>query len=197
MSAKKIVYLVGEPGIGKSAAIDKLTRGLERIPVGGAGHPEGGPKREWITGEDTNVFAVELGGRAGKHPIGYPGTDAMSMSAIVGVEDWLVSGTAAEETSLIIGEGARLGVKRFADAALRADWQFTLVHAVGTRTADARRKARGSDQAESWIQGARTRANNFADYVRTLPRTRVIEADLDLGGSDVLADALWVETGIE
>lgn len=195
MNANKIVYLVGEPGIGKSYAFNVLTRPWKRIVVGGAKDATGigGPFREWIMDGGTSPRAVELGRRAGKHPEGYPGTDAMSMSAIGGVDYWLTSGEAAAETDLIIGEGARLGVRRFVDIAVQAGWDLTVVYAHGYKTARAQREARGSQQSDRWVRGAKTRAANFAAYASC--HARAVEVNLDAG--DSLVQTLREETGLE
>lgn len=156
--------IVGEPGVGKSWLMDRLTEGYHRIQV------DGTPRREWVSrvpemkdAQMADIAAVELGARAGKHPEGYPGTDAMSMTAIVDVERWLTHITMSKP---VVAEGARLGVRRFADVCATAGHHLHVYHLVDPDRAAAQRLARGSNQKDSWIKGARTRAERFAMYVQ-------------------------------
>jgi hypothetical protein len=182
----RVVYLVGEPGVGKSHAMTELTLPYERVH--GVGYLRR-PRRELLL-RDGQVRAVELGARGGKHPPGHPGTDAMSMTAIVEVDAWLDSPQAARDANLILGEGARLGVRRLVDVCGRTGAELVVVHAVGEEQARHRREARGTRQKESWIAGARTRAARFADYARDSGAT-VVPA-----GPDDLTGALREVTGL-
>jgi hypothetical protein len=180
------VYLVGGPGVGKSALMDALTLGYDRALLGDQ------PRREQLypTGamdtpgwRTTTPVAVELGARVGRHPIGFPGTDAMSMSTIVSAEQWLLSGDAGEETPLILGEGARLGVRRFVNAVLDAGIRLDLVLVIA-ESAERRRTNRGSTQKPEWVKGAFTRATRIHDYVATMgygeAKAHVLANDVDL-----------------
>jgi hypothetical protein len=158
-----VVYIVGEPGVGKSTALGKLTELYDREVV--SHKLAGGPARETLS-RDGQAVAVELGRREGKHPVGFPGTDAMSMSAIVGVESWLVSGAAAAETGLILGEGARLANRRLIKAVIKADARLTVVYLHDPAGAAARRQGRGGGQNEAWVRGQGTRAANFYQIAR-------------------------------
>jgi hypothetical protein len=167
-STLHVVYVIGEPGVGKSTVVGELTRGYERAVV--AHRTDGGPAREFLYGPGETPVATELGRRAGPHPEGFPGTDAMSMSAIVGVEKWLLSGNA---TGLVIGEGARLANKRFASAVLEAGGRLSLVHLTDADGAAKRRETRGGHQNPAWVAGQGTRAWKFfvlcANSVNTWP----------------------------
>jgi hypothetical protein len=163
MSKTHVVYLAGEPGVGKSTAMSNLTDGYHRAVV--SHKLKGGPARETLE-RDTEQVGVELGRRHGPHPEGFPGTDAMSMSAIVGVESWLVSGDAARETPLVLGEGARLANRRFVRACLIGGVKLTVVYFHDPAGADRRRKARGGKQNETWVRGQATRAANFYAMAR-------------------------------
>jgi hypothetical protein len=165
LSANKLVYVVGEPGVGKSTALTLLTAEYARVMMSRK------PRREWLT-NGKRIVATELGARAGKHPEGYPGTDAMSMTAIVEVDDWFRSGDAAREAPLVIGEGARLGVRRLVDSALHGGFDVTVVLLDDPAAAARHRAERGSKQADSWVKGARTRARNFYDYASERAETR-------------------------
>lgn len=187
----RCVYLVGGPGVGKSALMDVLTLPYGRCLVGREGQGAAEPRREWLfpAGELSvtpgRPIAVELGARYGAHPIGFPGTDAMAMNAIVPTEAWLTSGRAAEETDLILGEGARLGVRRFVDALMAASVDLDLVLVLADN-AETRRVHRGSNQKPAWVKGAFTRARRIYDYAAELAvtrksvRTHVLTNDIDL-----------------
>lgn len=167
----RCLYLVGGPGVGKSALMDGLTVGYQRMEVG---QPRSGlrPRREMLIKvrngrADEHFSAVELGARAGKHPAGFPGTDALSMSAIVDVEEWIVSGIAAHEAEWLLAEGARLANRRFVEALRQAGIGLDVV-LVEAELAERRRTHRGSNQKPSWVAGAFTRARRFHEYVTEL-----------------------------
>lgn len=158
----RLVYLVGEPGVGKSTVMARATDTWQRFCH--CDHP----RRELLHAPGSRqVAAVELGARAGRHHAGFPGTDALPMNTVVAVEEWLASGRAAAEAPLVLGEGARLGVRRFLHAAMRSGWEVHV--ALLTSTHAARNRAeRGSQQDPAWIKGATTRARNFYTYAAGL-----------------------------
>ena len=162
----KALYLTGGPAVGKSAIMSRLTSPYGRIE---STPDEGQPRREWLFQpahrHDPGAIAVELGARAGKHPAGFPGTDAMAMSAIVPVEKWIVSGVAAAEAPVLLGEGARLGVRRFVEALMAAEIETHVVLVTASPDIVERRcQERGSHQKESWMRGQFTRSRNFFEY---------------------------------
>lgn len=176
-----VVCLVGEPGVGKSTALGKFTEAYDREVV--SHRLAGGPARETLQ-RDGQVVAVELGRREGSHPIGFPGTDAMSMSAIVGVEEWLVSGAAAAETRLVLLEGARLANRRFIKACIAAGARLTVAYLHDPAGAAERRQARGGGQNDAWVRGQGTRAANFY----ALAREAMVKTDADVHCEYVRAD---------
>jgi hypothetical protein len=188
MSKTHVVYFAGEPGVGKSTAMSDLTDGYGREIV--SHKLKGGPARETLT-RDGETVGVELGRRFGPHPEGFPGTDAMSMSAIVGVESWLVSGAAATETALVLGEGARLANRRFVRACLIGGVKLTVVYFHDPAGAELRRKARGGGQNETWVRGQATRAANFYAMARHV----MVTTDADVHCEFVLGE--WPEVAVE
>lgn len=136
--------------------MDRATKHLTRHCI------EDNPRRELLSANG-RVVAVELGARAGRHPPGFPGTDALPMNAVVSAENWLRSGQAAGEAPVVLGEGARLGVRRFLDAAIATGWEIHIV-LLTSRRAARNRAERGSRQKDSWVKGATTRALRFHDY---------------------------------
>ena len=153
-------YLVGEPGVGKSWIMDRLTERYHRVPW------DSRPRMETLhetfqPPRTAELRAIELGARAGKHLAGFPGTDAMSMTAIVDVHRWLIGGDTPAVP--VLGEGARLAVRRLIQACQEGDHRLNVYLIFDPERAAAQRAARGSMQNESWIKGARTRAGRFAD----------------------------------
>lgn len=196
MSGSKIVYLVGEPGVGKSTAFNELTAPWPRVHRPGYKHE---PRREWLIDPgQQRPRAVEIGARGSMHPPGYPGTDALAMNVVVATDEWLRSGRAADETDLIIGEGARLGVRRFLDSALASGWSVSVILASDPEGAAQRRELRGSKQADSWVTGARTRALRFFEYAieRADSRANVCAHMVSSGRLEDLVKVLQDETGL-
>lgn len=183
----RLVYVVGAPGVGKSHAVTAVTAGYERV----FGLAElKNPTREWLL-RDGRPVAVELGSRAGRHPAGFPGTDAMSMTAIVPTERWLASGQAGAEASLVIGEGARLATKRLLTAAKDGGFDVVVLFVDDPLGASARRTRRGGEQNATWVKGAITRARNFyATAVNAGVKTRRVTFPA------ALVNALREETGL-
>lgn len=159
-----LLYIVGEPGIGKSTLMAELTTGLHRTPLRR-------PVRDLLTRNGLPV-AVELGTRRTR----FSGTDALPMDAITTVEPYLATGDAAMEADLLLGEGARLGNHRFLTAAIRADYRVHLVQLIGPQAAGERRTARGTRQNRRWIDGARTRAHRLLDHAPHGVRTHQLDA---------------------
>jgi energy-coupling factor transporter ATP-binding protein EcfA2 len=162
----KILFVVGEPGVGKSTLVDHAFGSLERAEVD---HREaGGPMRELLW-HDAVLVGCELGRRAGKHPEGYPGTDTMSQTAIVGVDDWLRAG--ADDLGFVVLEGTRLMNKRFVTAVLGGGHSLDLFYLYGPEIARQRREERGSQQNAQWLKGRQTAARNFYQLVDRLRNT--------------------------
>lgn len=163
-----VFCLVGEPGIGKSWLFDRLTEGYHRVPI------EGSPRRELLyetfePPHTAQLRAIELGARRGRHPEGYPGTDAMSMTAIVDVHSWLAGGRVPNVP--ILAEGARLSVGRLIRAVAEGDHEMSVILIEDQPRAELQRARRGSQQKPSWIAGARTRARNFYELACAQPQT--------------------------
>lgn len=149
---KAALYVVGEPGSGKTTLVESLTAGWPRQefdkPLGHVLFPEPG--------------VVELGRR---REGGFSGTDALSMSAITVAEPWVQD--VFFPTDLLLAEGDRLAVDRFFQALLDGGWTLHVAwldvpaYLAAERRA-ARAAAAGSElQKESWVAGRRTKVMNL------------------------------------
>lgn len=161
----RLLYLCGEPGVGKTWTMDQLTEGWTRLPL----PPEAdAPARDALmTGPDGtgSVAAVELGRRRDT----FSGTDALPQTVIGLAERYLWT----PEAPLLLCEGARLANRRFLSAAVEADWRVVLALLSGAEAAGARRRARADalgvrEQHPAWVLGRRTAAYNLAQLAPAL-----------------------------
>lgn len=141
-SSSIAVYLVGEPGVGKTTVMNELS---SHYDVGPAVRLRGQLWGEPLTGGGAS--GVRLGRTRGT----FSGTDALGMSVNPDAVAW-----AAEDTlpAIVFGEGARLANEKFLfTLAMRAK---TLVVLLTAANAAERRRERGSDQNPTWIKGRAT-----------------------------------------
>jgi hypothetical protein len=174
----RLLYLCGEPGVGKTWTMDRLTEHWSRLPLA----PEAdAPARDALmTGPDGTgaVAAIELGRRRDA----FSGTDALPQTVITVAETYLTSGRARAETNLLLAEGARLANLRFLGAAADSGWLVLLVNLIGPELAAERRAKRAAalgrpEQAASWVTGRRTACANLAIAAALLPGLAVYTAD--------------------
>lgn len=167
----RLVYIIGQPGAGKSQLMARLTLPFDRVPVttdqAPVAHdqllrvPEGGTLPE--------VVGAEIGVRRDA----FGGTDALPSAVIDKAVPWL----ATVPYRLLLAEGARLANRRFLDAALAAGYAVTLV-LLDHDDADVWRKRRakqlGRDQNASWVKGRLTASRNLAEQFRNVPGVSVL-----------------------
>jgi hypothetical protein len=172
----RLLYLCGEPGVGKTWTMDRLTEHWSRLPLA----PEAdAPARDALVDDGTGaVAAVELGRRRDA----FSGTDALPQTVITVAETYLTSGRARAETNLLLAEGARLANLRFLGAAADSGWLVLLVNLIGPELAAERRAKRAAalgrpEQAASWVTGRRTACANLAIAAALLPGLAVYTAD--------------------
>lgn len=144
---KTLIYVIGEPGAGKSTAMRKATEHFGR-------HPQQAPFAHDLLVSESAIVAAELGKR---RPT-FSGTDALPMNVITKAERFLYETLAP----VVLAEGARLGCRRFLEAAVEAGYQTHLLY-LTTPHAAAQRAARPGEQKPSWVKGAATRAENLAN----------------------------------
>lgn len=147
----RVVYLIGEPGIGKTTLMREYTNRL-------------GPAVEMTKPLAHRIGAgwLELGERRGT----FSGTDALSMSVQPLAVGWLRT----EPAPLVLGEGDRLGNGSFFDQ-VEEFADLTVVALIGPpELGEQRRRDRVQDFAfkEQWVKSRVTKVD------RLKPRARVL-----------------------
>lgn len=153
MADDLMIYMIGEPGSGKSTLMARLTEPWSRHPA------DGQPRRDLLLDGET-VRGVELGKRRAG---GFSGTDALGSSVITAAERWLYR----HEAPIVLGEGARLGNARFLKAGIDAGYRVTLVlleHGDSARWRAERSEALGRTQNAAWVKGRATASRRLADH---------------------------------
>lgn len=149
---RTLTYVIGAPGVGKSAAVEAAIRLL------GWGSP-----RQEMKPFAHQVYALHDAILLGRQPDnGFPGTDTLSL----GVNPKAVAFVGTRPASTIVGEGDRLANRRFL-AAAAADYAVALVTIeVPPATAYSRMLERADrlgvrPQTESWWNGRWTKVRNL------------------------------------
>lgn len=185
----RLLYLSGQPGIGKSTLMAELTAHLRRLPLP---PDDGAPARALLIRRlsDGNpwIQAVEIGRRRDS----FSGTDALPQTVIDVAERYVRTGRALSETRLLLAEGARLACRRFLTAAADSGWAVTLIHLTGDDTAAERRAARAvllgkPEQNPGWVKGRITAARNLAAQAPDWG-VRVITLDANRPVADLAQD---------
>lgn len=148
-----LLYMIGEPGIGKTTTMAVITAHLTLLGVTDT------PFTHTLYGDhpDGHVTTIEIG----KHRPIFGGTDALAMSVITRVETWLHT---TPPVPLLLGEGARLSNMRFLNAAAAAGYTVHIAHFTGDTLAHTRRTTRGTTQTDRYITGRRTASTNLATH---------------------------------
>lgn len=153
VSDYRMVYLVGQPGSGKSTLMRRLTVGYDRLP---AEIPV--PHDQLIESVVAPVTHAEIGRQRGD----FSGTDALASSIITRAEPWIAS----RPYPVVLGEGARLGNARFLTAAIDGGYDVLLAvldHTDAEAWREIRSKQLGKFQNEGWVKGRLTASRNLAD----------------------------------
>lgn len=147
----KTVYIVGEPGVGKSTLMQAIFAEyqdftIHRNPVPHVEYTDG--KSLWPPGS-----VAQLGYGIGST---FPGTDQLSFSVITKAEPWVLS----QPYDWLFAEGDRLAVDRFLSAC-KMSGELYLIWLKGAEQATLRRNARGTEQDKTWVEGRRTKVYNL------------------------------------
>lgn len=173
---KHLMYVIGEPGVGKSTLVEFLTRSIpfetSEVPI---------PFRRYECG------VVEIGKRRRE----FSGTDALGMSIQPAVEDFL----AGIGPKLVLAEGDRLGNLKFFHRAADLEYTIHVVALYGPEVARIQRGLRGSDQDPAWLKGRQSKVRRLMDAnianatVQVLPAGQKL-ANLESGIDNPVMDAL-------
>ena len=159
---EQLIYLVGQPGSGKSTLMAKLTAQSDRHSIAPAEHYP--VAHDVLTDKKTGaVEAAEIGKRREL----FSGTDALASSVIDKAAPWIAS----QPYPLVLAEGARLANKRFLEAALAGGYHVTLVlldHADAEKWRAKRSKEIGKEQNAGWVKGRLSASRNLADQFANL-----------------------------
>lgn len=174
--SRQLLYLIGQPGSGKSTLVAGLTAGVPSAPVEK-------PFAHIVWGSGPAV--IELGARRES----FAGTDALGMSVQPRVVEWL-AGTPHE---FVLAEGDRLANGKFFTAVAGLGWEVTVARlAVSEAAAAQRRAARAAalgiePQSPLWLRGRVTKVRNLAREWAT------IDLDADQPAAGVLTELLTYE----
>ncbi|AEJ94575.1 terminase small subunit [Mycobacterium phage ChrisnMich] len=150
----RMIYLVGQPGSGKSTLMAALTKGLVRSPWDEHTVPHD-VLVDRVTGE---VVGAEIGKQRGA----FSGTDALASSIIDKAVPWVQT----QPYDVLLAEGARLANKRFIQAAADAGYAVMLGlldHPDADTWRKRRSKALGREQNLSWVKGRLTSSRKLAE----------------------------------
>lgn len=136
------MYIIGEPGVGKSTLTRHLTRGL---PYEDTDSPFA--MRRYDCG------VLELGG----HRKDYPGTDTLALD----VQPKVVEFLEGYESKYLLAEGDRLANAKFFDSLLAMGYNLAVVAIIGPEVAAKQRKVRDSHQNATWLKGRQTKVERL------------------------------------
>lgn len=167
----RLIYLVGQPGSGKSQLMARLTAPFIRRPFEPPEVPVAHDQLvDKITGE---LVGAEIGQRREL----FAGTDTLPSSIIDKAVPWVESGP----YPLLLAEGARLGHKRFILAA-SATYDVVLAlldHPDAEAWRRKRSKMVGRIQSESHVKSRLIASRNLADQLVDAPRVVVFRGHPD------------------
>lgn len=150
MTPLHLLYIIGEPGVGKSTTMQALTAGLARVYVAAPLH------HEFLTQQgNPATIAVELG----RTREGFPGTDTLALNANPKAIDFV----SWRPAPIVLAEGDRLANMAFLEGARQAGYRVHVAWlTAGAAVPAARRAERGSNQNEAWLRGRQTKVRNLA-----------------------------------
>lgn len=154
----KLLYIIGEPGAGKTTLVKHLTR---KVPS----EVRTWPYVSWTHYTDK---LAQLGYDRGT----FGGTDALGMAAQKHVLGWIgLGGTTVNKSyEYVLAEGDRLANGKFFEAVKEAEVELTVVLLQASPAVlEARRSARnaliGKSQDARWLKTRETKVRNLRPWV--------------------------------
>lgn len=136
---KHALYLIGEPGAGKSTLVEHLTRDLPY---------EDGSSPFAFRRYDCGVYEL------GKRRENFSGTDALAMD----VQPKAAQFVADIQPSYLLAEGDRLANDKFFRALDDLGYDLRIYALEGADVAARHRRQRGGNQDPTWLAGRATKA---------------------------------------
>ena len=169
-----LVYIVGPPGVGKTAVMAELTAGCRRVAASKPIGHESLLNRRGLVG-------IELGLRREA----FSGTDALAMNAQPAASAWIQT----RPHDLLLAEGARLATAGFLYGVRASGYRVAIIQlTVPEEVLEARRAERGSDQDPRWMRGATTRAQRICQRMALDANVWPVSA---LASPTEIADQIW------
>jgi hypothetical protein len=170
-----LIYLVGQPGAGKSTLMARLTEPFDRHAVPDVLLTDNMVAHDVLMLRDSPEI---VGAELGKRRDAFSGTDALPSAVIDKAVPWI----ATRPYPLILAEGARLANKRFLYAGLDAGYAVTLVlldHDDAETWRKLRAKQIGRTQNPAWVKGRLSASRNLADAFEHAPGGTVVRGAPD------------------
>jgi hypothetical protein len=143
MSSKELLYVIGQPGAGKSSMMLSALHGLPYV----------------MLDKPVPHLRYERGIQLGTMQNGFPSTDTLALNIQPAVLRWLRS----DAPALIVGEGDRLANDAFFQGVEAAGYVLTVVYLhTPNDEAERRRRHRGSQQNAAWVKGRQTKVERLA-----------------------------------
>lgn len=176
--AHTVLWVVGEPGVGKTTFCRKL--------LATRGGIAGAPIANWSEFHDGAAVGSWLGNA-------FDGGDRVPPSGILPALQYYRDHFTDRKLVLFDGDkfanfnAVQLVMKAVREAGRFADTRLVCVHIVGPTSAAAGRTARvaagARPQNESWVRGRRTKSSRFVEYACYSCGVEVIKIDRDKGES--------------
>jgi energy-coupling factor transporter ATP-binding protein EcfA2 len=145
-SMTEMLYLIGQPGSGKTTLIESLTEGELGAVV----------RKPFAHTVYDRIGVVQLGAQRDG---GFGGTDALGMAVQPVVLNWLP--TCGYD--YVLAEGDRLANDKFFNAVTDMGWNLCVAWIdLPDSVAVQRRAARGSNQNETWLKGRVTKVDKLS-----------------------------------
>ena len=170
---KRLIYVIGQPGVGKTTAVNAAL-----------GQPESEHPKPFYHLFYADGAVCQLG----RLRDDFSGTDALSMSVQPIVEEWLRT----HQVPTIVAEGDRLANGKFFASAQMAGYKLELVYlSASYPVLESRRRERGSSQNPAWLAGRRSKVQRL---VAAWKPTHYIDGERSVDQvAQALRNVIWLD----